>query len=117
MALILVVDDSSFSRKLTSGMLKELGYEIIQAEDGQSCLEILKDTTPDCIIMDLLMPGKNGEEVLKELRVSGNNIPVVIQTADIQESVRDSCLSSGANAVVTKPFNADQLSAKVREVL
>lgn len=117
MALILVVDDSSFSRKLTSGMLKELGHEIIQAEDGASCMAILNDKTPDCIIMDLLMPGKSGEEILKDLRASGNNIAVIIQTADIQESVRDSCLESGANAVVTKPFNAEQLSAKVKEVL
>lgn len=117
MALILVVDDSSFSRRLTSSMLKDSNYEVIQAEDGESCLEMLESNKPDCIIMDLLMPGENGEEVLKKIRAAGNNIPIIIQTADIQETVQQSCLESGANAVVTKPFNANQLSAKLKEIL
>ena len=117
MALFLVVDDSSFSRKITAKMLENLGHEVIHAGDGEECMAALKDNNPDCVIMDLLMPGKNGEEVLKDLRQAGINIPVIIQTADVQDSVQKSCIASGANGLVTKPFNADKLSAMISEVM
>ena len=117
MALILVVDDSSFARKLTSGMVTDLGHEAVQAEDGEQCLKLLSEKKPECIIMDLLMPGKNGKEILEEIRSSGNNVPVIIQTADVQESVLKSCVDSGADGVVTKPFDSEKLSTKLSEVL
>ncbi|MBT3384468.1 MAG: response regulator [Prolixibacteraceae bacterium] len=84
-------------------MVSRLGHEVIEAGGGALGLEKIGETNPDCIICDLLMPEVSGFMVLEELQKKGNTIPVIILTADIQDSVRETCLSLGARVVLNKP--------------
>lgn len=117
MAVILVVDDSSFSRKATIKILSLLGHDTLAADSGEECLKMIKDYSPACIILDLLMPGMTGNEILKKLKEDHPHIPVIVQTSDIQESVRRECLDLGAAAFLNKPPRSDDLSEAIKKAI
>lgn len=117
MALILIVDDSSFARKATSKILQAAGYEAVDVDSGESCFEILTKQTPDLILLDMLMPGKGGLEIIEDLKEKGIDIPVIVQTADIQESVKEQCIAAGAVCVVNKPPNQAELTKAITAAL
>ena len=117
MSLILIIDDSNLARASIRKILAPEGYEILEATGGEEGLKMLSQHSPDCILMDLLMPGMTGTEVLEQLRSTGSTTPVVIITADIQTSVRDRCLELGAFAVVNKPLLFETLLDTVKETL
>lgn len=109
MALVLIIDDSSFQRGIIRSLVREAGHETEEAEDGRAGLEKIAARKPDCILTDLLMPDMGGLELLESLRELGAAIPVIIITANIQESVHQRCLDLGAAAVVNKPVRQDKL--------
>ncbi|MDA8241644.1 MAG: response regulator [Nitrospiraceae bacterium] len=117
MALILVIEDSSFMRNKIGNILKRGGHEIIEAEDGIKGLQMTIERSPDCILLDLIMPGMDGVKLLMTLRERGMVPPVVIVTADIQESTIRQCRELGAAAVVNKPPTEEELLSTVRKVL
>ncbi|MDH3973200.1 MAG: response regulator [Deltaproteobacteria bacterium] len=117
MAAILVVDDSSFARKATMKIVSLLGYDTLAADGGEECLKMARDYSPSCILLDLLMPGMSGVEILKKLQQDHGDIPVIIQTADIQESVRKECLKLGARAFLNKPPRSDELAQAIEKAL
>jgi CheY-like chemotaxis protein len=117
MALILVIDDSSLARASIRKILAPEGYEILETSSGAEGIKFLSEHSPDCILMDLLMPGISGMEVLEQLHSTGSSPPVIIITADIQTSVRDRCLELGAFAVVNKPLLFETLPDTVKEAL
>ncbi|TLS69200.1 response regulator [Mariprofundus erugo] len=103
MARILVTDDSTFIRRRTCTILNRTGHEIIEATNGNHCLEIMQQDKPDLLFLDLVMPGLDGFGVLKTLQDAGNTIPVIVLTADIQDAVRDECMQLGAHTFLNKP--------------
>ena len=109
MARILIVDDSSFTRKALAKMVTALDHETMEASNGREGLELAATQRPDCILVDLIMPEMGGLEVLDVLRDQGSSIPRIVITADIQESVREQCLKAGAVAVLNKPPKNDEL--------
>ena len=117
MALILVIEDSSFMRNKIGSILKRGGHDIIEAEDGIKGLQMTIERSPDCILLDLIMPGMDGVKLLMTLRERGVMPPVVIVTADIQESTIKQCRELGAAAVVNKPPGEEELLNTVRNVL
>ncbi len=117
MATILVADDSAFQRKNIRYMLAQDGYTIIEARSGQEALELVAAQPPDCILLDIIMPGRDGLEVLEALRERTPAIPVIMITADIQESTRQQCLALGAVAVVNKPQSAEDLRKIINQTL
>ncbi len=117
MPLILVVDDSSFQRRVICDMVRDAGYETLEAADGQDGLEKIAADRPACSLVDLLMPRKGGLELLESLKDQGSSIPVIILMADIQESVRQQCLQLGAAAIVTKPVDAAVLIPAIGKAL
>ena len=117
MGLILIIDDSSLARASIRKILAPEGYEILEASGGEEGLKMLSQHSPDCLLMDLLMPGIGGMEVLEQLHSTGSSPPVIIITADIQTSVRDKCLELGAFAVVNKPLLFETLLDTVKEAL
>lgn len=117
MPLILVVDDSSFQRRVICDMVHDAGYETLEATDGQDGLEKIATDRPACTLVDLLMPRKGGLELLESLKDQGSSIPVIILMADIQESVRQQCLQLGAAAIVTKPVDAAALISAIGQAL
>ncbi len=117
MARIICVDDSNLTRGHIKKILQEVGHEITEAHSGDEALSILKDTAFDCMLIDLLMPGTGGQDVIRQLRTEGITMPVIVLTADVQKSTHADCLECGANAVITKPPVREELLEVVGKVL
>ncbi len=117
MPLILVIEDSSFMRNKIGNILKRDAYDIIEADDGVKGLQIALERSPDCILLDLIMPGMDGVKLLMTLRERGADSPVIVVTADIQERTIKQCRELGATAVVNKPPVEEELRNAVRSVL
>lgn len=117
MARILIVEDARLTRRMLSEILREEGHEVLEASGGLQGLELAMIRSPDCIFLDLLMPDLDGREVLQILRNEGLKIPVVVITADIQETTREECLKLGAVAVMKKVLKADTLRQGIQIAL
>lgn len=117
MAHVLVIEDSSFQRKIISTVLKENGHEVTLAKNGKEGLGLAEAARPDLIISDLLMPETDGFEVLETLMQKELRIPAIILTSDIQKTTLNRCKSLGAAAVLNKPVNRDEVLAAVNEIL
>jgi len=113
----MVVDDSAMSRRSLKRVLEGNGYEVIEAEDGMSALEKYHLEHPDLVMLDMLMKGMYGLDVLSKLREMDKDARVVIVTADIQNSTRDMAKEGGALGFVNKPFAAENLLETVAGVL
>lgn len=111
---ILVVEDDT---KLAQFVKLELGYEGYQvtvAHDGLSGLTAARETQPDLIILDWMLPGVSGLEVCRRLRVTGDRVPVILLTAKDEVSNRVAGLDAGADDYVVKPFSIEELLARIR---
>jgi len=113
---ILVVDDSGLARRLTRRILEELGHEVEEAPGGAEALEKYALGQHDLVVLDMLMAGMYGLEVLQKLKELNPALPVIIATADIQRSTRDQVKDAGAAAMVNKPVNKEEL-AEVLELV
>ena len=102
MSKILIVDDSVFQRRKIQKALQSEQYDILEASNGQQGLNAVRDLHPDCVILDLLMPDMSGLDFLKILRERSDATPVVVLTADIQETTSQECLNLGAREVLHK---------------
>jgi len=117
MARILIIDDSTFQRKIIASILASDLHEIVTATNGREGLLTAKSEHPDLIITDLLMPDTDGFSFLQEIKNEGIDIPVLILTSDIQTATRNRCLALGAAGVMNKPVKKDGLTGTVRQVL
>ncbi|GAB1544848.1 hypothetical protein NUACC21_75240 [Scytonema sp. NUACC21] len=117
MALILIVDDAAFTRRMIRKSLVAAGYEILEASNGQEGLEMAAVHNPDCMLIDLLMPGMDGFAVLEALRDLQSTIPVIVISADIQENVKQRCLELGAAGFINKPPKEEELRQILEQVL
>src|SRR5262245_63419934 len=109
-AKILVVDDSGLARRMIRKMLEELGHEVEDASDGTQALERYALNRHHAVILDLLMHGLYGVEVLQKLKELNPELPVIIATADIQRTTRDQVKEAGAAAIIHKPVSREQLA-------
>jgi two-component system, OmpR family, response regulator len=109
MKRVLVADDTKNIRTLVGKCLQAEGYEVAQAEDGQQALEQLRSQRYDLAFLDIKMPGMSGTEVLKTIRASGIDTPVIIITAYATVKNAVECTQMGAVAYLHKPFTADKL--------
>lgn len=117
MTRILIIDDSAYQRHKARRAIEAAGYELLEAINGHEGLDAAATNVPDCILLDLLMPGMSGEEVLCAFHDQGLHIPVIVLTADIQESTRQQCLQLGAVAFINKPLQEEELVDTIRQVL
>jgi CheY-like chemotaxis protein len=117
MSRVLITDDSQLTRRILRAILEAAGHEVMEASNGSLALESIVQDAPDCILLDLLMPGMDGFEVLGTLNEQGNDIPVIVLTADIQETARKKCIRMGAFDFLNKPPNDDELNAAVEKAL
>ena len=117
MALILVIDDSSYQRRLVRKFIEADGHQTIEADNGHAGLEMIKAHTPDCVLLDLIMPGTNGFELLEKLQELEAGVSVVVITADVQNSTHQQCMKLGATAIVNKPVDSKELRATLSQIL
>ena len=114
---VLLIDDSLVSRMITKKALVKLGADIIEAGEGKKGIKLAAEKKPDAIILDLLMPEMDGFEVMEELNSAGNEIPVIILSADIQGTTRKRVERLGAAAFVRKPPSPAALSKAINKVI
>lgn len=114
---IMVVDDSAMSRRSLKRVLESSGYSVVEAEDGISALETYHLEHPDLVMLDMLMKGMYGLDVLAKLREMDADARVVVVTADIQNSTREMAKEGGALAFVNKPFAAPVILETVAGIL
>jgi two-component system, chemotaxis family, chemotaxis protein CheY len=107
---ILVVDDSALARRMTRKILEELGHEVEEVSDGAQALEQYVLHKHDLIVLDMVMHGMYGLEVLQKLKQLNPKLAVLIVTADIQRSTRDQVIEAGATAMVNKPVSREELA-------
>ncbi|WP_377473766.1 MAG: response regulator [Microcoleus anatoxicus] len=117
MTSILVVEDSWLTRRVICKILRAEGYETWEASSGPEALELLDTQTPNCMLLDLLMPDMEGREVLQAMREKGIKVPVIVITADIQSTTREECMELGALAVIHKMPNSDELVGWIKKAL
>lgn len=113
---ILVVDDEPQIRRALKTTLTAHGFEVETAEDGDDALVRIATWTPDAIVLDLVMPGKDGFEVLRDTR-TWSQVPVIVLSARGQESDKVHALDMGADDYLTKPFGIQELLARLRAVM
>lgn len=114
---LLVVDDEERIRRLLNMYLTREGYEIEEAVDGAEALEKALTTHYDCILLDLMMPEKDGFEVLQELREKKIMTPVIMLTAKGEEADRVTGFESGADDYIVKPFSPREVVLRVKAIL
>ena len=113
MRLLLAEDELALSRAITA-ILKKNNYEVDAVYDGEAALDWLAANNYDGAILDIMMPGMDGISVLKHVRASGNNLPIMILTAKSEVDDKVIGLDAGANDYLTKPFAAKELLARIR---
>lgn len=116
MCNILVVDDDKEIVKAIGIYLKNENYEILKAYDGEEAIKIINNEKVDLIILDIMMPKKNGIETLEEIR-KDKNIPVILLSAKSEDIDKINGLNYGADDYITKPFNPLELTARVKTQL
>lgn len=116
---ILVVDDSVTVRKVTSRFLERQGFNVIVAKDGVDAIEILQETTPDMMLLDIEMPRMDGFEVATQVRHNKRlkDIPIIMITSRTGEKHRERALEIGVNDYMGKPFQEKELLNKIRNLL
>ena len=114
---ILVIDDEPAIRDMLQIALDAAGFKVRLAEDAKQAYPIIIDTPPDLILLDWMMPGTSGIELLRRLRRDEINVPVIMLTAKVEEASKISGLDSGADDYIAKPFSTRELISRVKAIL
>jgi two-component system OmpR family response regulator len=117
MSAILVVDDEPHIREIVGSYLAREGHSVTYAADGDAALASASDSPPDLIVLDVMLPGRSGFDVLRELRASGSQAAVILLTARDDVIDRVAGLEIGADDYVTKPFEPREVVARAGAVL
>jgi DNA-binding response OmpR family regulator len=116
---ILVVDDDREIARLVRAYLEQSGYQVLVAYDGETALHMLRHDRPDLVVLDLMLPDRNGQDVTRLVRNDSTlaAMPIIMLTARVEDHDKIVGLELGADDYVTKPFNPHELVSRVRAVL
>src|SRR5688572_216196 len=114
---VLLVDDSGLARRSTRRLLEQAGYEVVEAEDGLSALERFAVDRPDVVLLDLVMKGMYGLDVLEKLREMDPAARVIVLSADVQTSSRELVQAAGASGFINKPAAAADVLSMIEKVI
>ena len=117
MAKIAIIEDDIAISQMYRMKFEVDGYEVETAENGKVGLKLIKDMKPDIVLLDLMMPGEDGLQVISRLRAAQSDLPVIVLTARGDESDRITGLEAGADDYLAKPFNPRELVARIQSVL
>jgi DNA-binding response OmpR family regulator len=116
---VMIVDDDAFIRRPLEYILREEGFHPLTAVDGEDCLEKVAADRPDLIILDVMMPGRDGFEVCRVLKEDPRyaEIPIILLSARGREHDKERGISLGAAEFMTKPYSPSDLLRRLRELL
>jgi FixJ family two-component response regulator len=114
---IAIVDDDRSVRKALQRLLATAGFDADAYPSGETFLDSLRDRIPDCLLLDLKMPGLSGAEVQQRLHSSGVRIPTIILSAHDDAETRKECLAAGAQRFLAKPLEGQELLAAVDRIV
>ena len=117
MPKVLVVDDSGLARRRARSILEGAGFEVLEAEDGMAAIERYFVARPDVVLLDLVMRGMYGLDVLSKLRELDPEAKVIVVTADVQTSSHEMVAAAGAAGFLVKPLDADEIVAMLNSTL
>jgi two-component system, OmpR family, alkaline phosphatase synthesis response regulator PhoP len=119
MRRVLVIDDEADVRLLYRVNLRHAGFEVMEADDGDRGIEAALEHLPDAVVLDLMMPRKDGFDVLRALRADPltHDVPVIVLTADVRADDHRLCYQLGADDVITKPFVPEALTEGILRLL
>jgi DNA-binding NtrC family response regulator len=117
MPTVLTVDDSRAVRTIVAKQVKDLGFEVAEAEDGVQGLEKLAECQYDLVILDVTMPNLDGPGMLSQMRGAGNMTPVIMLTSESKRSIIAGAMKSGITDYILKPFKPEELRNKILSVL
>jgi DNA-binding NtrC family response regulator len=115
--LVLIADDDASSRKLLGHFIAKMGYNIIFAEDGEMCIELINDNPVDILLLDINMPKKDGFDVMSYLAEQSIRIPVIMVTASNEIPLAVRCIKMGAYEYLTKPLDIERLRIVFRNAI
>ncbi len=117
--VILTVDDSASVRQMVSFTIKNAGYDVIEAVDGEEALQKIEGKSIDRAITDLNMPNMDGIELIKRIRAHADHkfVPIIMLTTESQAEKKQQGKAAGATGWIVKPFKPDQLIAVIKKVL
>lgn len=110
MKTICIIEDDISIHTILEEILKQANYDVLNAYSGTEALLLLNQHTPDLILLDLMLPGCDGEEIIKK----ANHIPIIVLSAKVSQNDKINCLLSGANDYITKPFDKNELLARIK---
>jgi len=114
---VLIVDDNVLTRTMIKDILQEMSHQVVgEAENGDEAIKSFRELGPELVLLDLIMPGKTGLQVLEELRLISPAAKVVMVTAVQQEEISRKLLEKGATAILHKPFSYEELEAVLKKV-
>ena len=113
---VLIVEDDPHTVEVVRLYLRRDGHTVLTASNGKDGLQMAQESAPDLVVLDLMLPGKSGLEVCRELRRE-SDVPIVMLTARVEEEDRVAGFEFGADDYVTKPFSPRELAARIRAVL
>jgi two-component system KDP operon response regulator KdpE len=114
---ILAVDDEPPIRRFLRTSLSAQGYTVLEAEDGQGALDLLRRNAVDLVVLDLGLPGMDGFEVIRRVRETGSSVPIIVLSVRTDEAGKVRALDLGADDYISKPFGVDELLARIRAAL
>ncbi|MCG3210105.1 MAG: Regulator of RpoS [Anaerolineae bacterium] len=116
---ILVAEDEHTTRRMLSFNLKQQGYDVVEAEDGTTALQLISAEKPDLVLLDIMMPGENGFEVIKRIRATPQiaETTIIVLTARAGLGDKKFAFKAGADDYLTKPINLHELNSRIEEFL
>jgi two-component system alkaline phosphatase synthesis response regulator PhoP len=116
---ILIVDDDHSITRVVRGYLEQAGYAVLAAHDGATALRLLRTDRPDLLVLDVMLPDRDGWEITRIIRADADlaTTPIIMLTARVEDTDKIVGLELGADDYITKPFNAREVVARVRALL
>jgi two-component system cell cycle response regulator DivK len=116
---ILVVEDQEDNRRILRDLLRSAGYDLVEAENGEAALALVKSQRPNLILMDIQLPLMDGYEATRRIKADRDlqSIPIIAVTSYALSGDEDKARAAGCDGFVTKPFSPRQLLAKIKEYL
>jgi excisionase family DNA binding protein len=115
--LVLVVDDDARLREYMRANLELAGYAVAEAEDGEQALRAIEHQAPDLVLLDLVMPGVDGWQLLRQLQERHGSIPVIMFSGKVDERAAAEAAEHGAHGFLGKPFDPEELLARAKQLV